>query len=332
MPVDYGFGFGRDATPMTTRLIALLCACLLLAGEARADGCVPGQLAPPLCDRSGDMVADTPQATRDPRVLVFAYTPVEDPAVYSRIWSDFLDHLRAVTGKRVQFFPVQSNAAQLEAMRAGRLHVAGFNTGSTPLAVNCAGFVPFTMMSRDDGSYGYQMEIITRPDSDIAEVADLAGRLVAFTQPTSNSGYKAPRLLIEDIAGLRDGEDYRAAFSGKHDNSVLGVVNGDYEAAAVANSVLRRMQARGVVDPGQTRSIHRSETFPTTAFGHAHDLDPALAARVREAFASYDWAGSALLEEYRESGETGFMPITYREHWALVREIDQRSGVRYDCR
>ena len=83
----------------------------------------------------------------DPPVLIFAYTPVEDPAVYAKVWDGFLKHLEKVTGKRVQFFPVQSNAAQIEAMRAGRLHVAGFNTGSNPLAVNCAGFVPFALMA-----------------------------------------------------------------------------------------------------------------------------------------------------------------------------------------
>jgi phosphonate transport system substrate-binding protein len=42
--------------------------------------------------------------------------------------------------RKVVFFPVESNAAQLEAMRSGRLHVAGFNTGSNPIAVSCAGF------------------------------------------------------------------------------------------------------------------------------------------------------------------------------------------------
>ena len=97
-------------------------------------------------DTNGDMVADAPTSASefiDPATLVFAYTPVEDPAVYAKIWDGFIDHLAKSTGKKVQFFPVQSNAAQLEAMRAGRLHVAGFNTGSNPIAVNCSGFVPF---------------------------------------------------------------------------------------------------------------------------------------------------------------------------------------------
>ena len=115
--------------------------------------CVPGRAAFQLDgryeDNDGDLIADIPKdpaSQVDPSTLIFAYTPVEDPAVYVDVWKEFLDHLSEVTGKPVQFFPVQSNAAQIEAMRAGRLHVAGVNTGSNPLAVACAGFRPFTMM------------------------------------------------------------------------------------------------------------------------------------------------------------------------------------------
>jgi phosphonate transport system substrate-binding protein len=318
----------------------LVVTALVAAGgpaslTAAAAECHAGDLAPHLCDRTGDMVADPPsdaRRLRDPRVLIFAYTPVEDPAVYARVWDDFIAHLSTITGRQVRFFPVQSNAAQIEAMRAGRLHIAGFNTGSTPLAVNCAGFVPFTMMARADDSYGYEMEIVVRSDSGIASLADLRGRTIAFTQPTSNSGYKAPTLLLAREAGLREGADYRTAFSGKHDNSVLGIVNRDYDAAAIANSVLRRMIARGAVQAEQLVTIYRSETFPTTSYGHAHDLAPELAARIREAFFSYPWEGSALEAEFRESGEAQFIPITYREHWHVVRTIDQLAGVRYTCR
>lgn len=312
----------------------LLMASTLLVGSVFAEECYPSDLAAPLCDRSGDMVADPPTSSRDwrdPRVLVFAYTPVEDPAVYAQVWQSFIEHLAEATGKRVRFFPVQSNAAQLEAMRAGRLHVAGFNTGSTPLAVNCAGFVPFAMMAREDDSYGYEMEIIVRADSRFESLDDLRGANLAFTQPTSNSGFKAPSVLLAE-AGLEAERDFQARFSGKHDNSILGVINGDYDAAAVANSVLRRMQARGVVAPDQLRTLYRSDTFPTTAYGHAHDLKPALAERIREAFLSYPWEGSGLAEEFRQSGEAQFIPISYQQHWQLIREIDAASGTQYSCR
>ncbi|MDR5900555.1 phosphate/phosphite/phosphonate ABC transporter substrate-binding protein [Halomonas icarae] len=285
-------------------------------------------------DADGDLVADIPadpDAWIDPDTLVFAYTPVEDPAVYAEVWSDFLAHLEAVTGKRVMFFPVQSNAAQIEAMRAGRLHVAGFNTGSNPLAVACAGYRPFAMMAAADGSFGYEMEIITYPGSAVRSVDDLRGRTLTHTSETSNSGFKAPTALLAAEFGLISGEDYQVDFSGKHDNSILGVANQDYEAATIANSVKGRMLDRGVIAADQLEVLYQSDTFPTTSYGTAHNLAPELQAAIQEAFFSYDWEGSALAEEFGRNGEAQFIPITFQEHWAVIRQIDRANDVTYDC-
>lgn len=306
-------------------------------GAAQMQDCPRGQLDSRYCDRDSDLVADAPTAAReivDPPVLIFAYTPVEDPAVYRTVWQEFMDHLARETGKRVQFFAVQSNAAQIEAMRAGRLHVAGFNTGSVPLAVNCAGFVPITMMASRDGRFGYNMEIIVQAQGNLQRIEDLRGRLVAFTAQTSNSGFKAPSALLESQFGLRADRDYRTAFSGRHDNSILGVANRDYDAAAIANSVMVRMVARGAVDATRLRSIYRSDPFPTTGYGHAHNLAPQLAQNIRRAFETFNWQGTALLREFEKSEPPAqsFMPITYRQQWSVVRQVDEATGVRYSCR
>lgn len=288
-------------------------------------------------DANGDLVADTPTDAAqqiDPATLVFAYTPVEDPAVYAKVWDGFLQHLAQVTGKKVQFFPVQSNAAQLEAMRAGRLHVAGFNTGSNPLAVNCAGFVPFAMMGSKDNRYGYEMEIITYPGSGITKVEDIRGKQLAFTSETSNSGYKAPSALLAETFKMQAGKDYTPVFSGKHDNSILGVANKDYPAAAIANSVLQRMEARGVVKPEQLTTIYKSQSFPTTGYGYVYNLKPELAEKIKQAFFSYNWEGSELAKEFNKSEppQEKFMPISYKEHWQVVRDIDRAVGVNYSCK
>jgi phosphonate transport system substrate-binding protein len=294
-------------------------------------------LDPRFKDADGDLVADAPGDAKDlidPPVLVFAYTPVEDPAVYAKVWDGFIKHLEKVTAKRVQFFPVQSNAAQIEAMRAGRLHVGGFNTGATPLAVNCAGFVPFTLMSTKDGTYGYKMEIITYPGSGIDKPEDLKGKKVAFTAETSNSGYKAPAAILRDRFKLAAGKDYEAVFSGKHDNSILGVANKDYAAAAIANSVLKRMIARGVLKADQVKSIFASDSFPSTAYGHAYNLKPELAKKVEEAFFTFPWEGSALFNEFKNNDPPvdHFLKITYKQHWQIVRDVDQAMNVSYACK
>ena len=326
---------------MLRSLLGLLTLALLAwpaAGSAQqAQDCPRGTLDSRYCDRDGDLVADAPAEARqqvNPPVLIFAYTPVEDPAVYRTVWQDFMDHLARTTGKRVQFFAVQSNAAQIEAMRAGRLHVGGFNTGSTPLAVNCAGFVPITMMAARDGRYGYTMDFIVQAEGPVQRMEDLRGRLVAFTAQTSNSGFKAPSAVLERQFGLVADRDYRTAFSGRHDNSIIGVANRDYDAAAIANSVLTRMIARNAVDPARIRTIYRSEPFPTTAYGHAHNLAPELAANVRRAFETFNWQGTGLLREFErnEPPVDTFMPITYRQHWNVVRQVDEAMNVRYTCR
>lgn len=286
-------------------------------------------------DRDGDLVADIPEQTEkqtDPSTLVFAYTPVEDPAVYREVWSGFLDHLSGITGKQVQFFPVQSNAAQIEAMRAGRLHIAGFNTGSNPLAVACAGFRPFTMMAAADGSFGYEMEIITFPGSGVEKVEDIRGGELAFTSQTSNSGFKAPSAILKADYNMVPDQDFEPVFSGKHDNSILGVANKDYQAAAIANSVLNRMLQRDVVSDEQIVSVYKSQTFPTTGYGIAHNLKPELQEQIQEAFFTFDWKGSELEEEFSKSGEAQFIPITFKEHWEVIRKIDDANGVEYNCR
>jgi phosphonate transport system substrate-binding protein len=239
--------------------------------------------------------------------------------------------LTEVTGKPVQFFPVQSNAAQIEAMRAGRLHVAGFNTGSNPLAVACAGFRPFTMMAGEDGSFGYEMEIITYPGSGIEKPQYLKGKMMAFTSETSNSGYKAPSALLKSEFGLEAERDYAPRFSGAHDTSVLGVANKDYDAAAVANSIKARMIDRGLVEKDQLKTIYTSQTFPTTGFGVAHNLTPELQAKIKVAFFSFDWEGTKLLEEFSKSGDTTFIPISFKDDWAVIRQIDEANGVVYSC-
>ena len=300
-----------------------------------ASDCPRGALDERYCDVNGDLTADLPTDESkwvNPDTLIFAFTPVEDPAVYKEAWADFLTYMEQVTGKKVQFFPVQSNAAQIEAMRSGRLHVAGFNTGSNPLAVNCAGFVPFTIMASLDGSFGYEMEILTHPDSGINSVEEIKGRTLAFTSPTSNSGFKAPSALLKSEFDMLADRDFTPTFSGKHDNSILGVANRDYDAASIANSVKIRMIKRKVVKEEDLKVLYKSQTFPTTGYGHAYNLTPELQQKIRESFETFVWEGTTLKEEFEKNGEGQFIPITYKEFWSVIRTIDKANDVSYACK
>lgn len=309
----------------------LAALALLLAQSALAqDTCSNrGDLDTRYCDEDGDLVADRPADESewiDPDTLVFAYTPVEDPAIYEDIWQPFIDHLSEVTGRNVRFFAVQSNSAQVEAMRSGRLHIAGFSTGPTPFAVNLAGYVPFALMGSEDGQFGYTLQLYTRVDSGIDSIEEIAGKRVAHTSPTSNSGNQAPRALFPR-EGIVPDEDYEVIYSGSHDQSMLGVVAGDYDAAPVASEVVDRMAERGLYDPDEVKILYESRPFPTTSYGYVHNLHPDLVESIEEAFFSFEFAGTELGEEFE--GVDQFIPISYQEDWEVIREIQSYNGVEY---
>jgi phosphonate transport system substrate-binding protein len=309
-------------------------ASAVAAGTSRPasaqDACPDrGQLDTLYCDRNKDLVADAPADPakwRDPSTLVWAYTPVEDPAVYAVVFKPFTDHLKACTGKSIVYYPVQSNSAEIEAMRSGRLHFAGFSTGPTGFAVNLAGAVPFAAKGLGTEVRGYNLLAIVKASSPFKTLADLKGKRVAHTAPSSNSGNLAPRVLFP-VEGLKTDEDYKPLMSGGHDKSILGVNSGDYDMAAVASDVFERMATRGNIKLDEFRIIYKSPVFPTSSFAHAHDLKPELAEKLKTCFFSFRFPPE-MQKEF--NGDDRFLPISYLKDWAVVREVAEKSGTPYN--
>lgn len=311
--------------------VSALALATLMATGARAQDACPnrGELDTQYCDANRDLVADAPtdpKKWRDPSTLVWAYTPVEDPAVYANIFKPFTDHLEKCVGKRTVYYPVQSNAAEIEAMRSGRLHFAGFSTGPTGFAVNLAGAVPFAAKGLGTEVRGYNLLAIVKASSPYKTLSDLKGKKVAHTSPSSNSGNLAPRVLFPE-QGLKTDDDYKPVMSGGHDKSVLGVVSGDYDMAAVASDVFDRMVTRGTIKGEDIRILYRSPVFPTSSFAYAHDLKPELAKKLTECFYAFRFS-PAMTKEF--NGDDRFLPITYAKEWKVVREVAEKSGTPYN--
>jgi len=317
-----------NRTGVAAAFAAMLTAASTIAGAQ--DACPNrGQLDTLYCDRDGDLIADVPTDAakqKDPSTLVWAYTPVEDPAVYANVFRPFTNHLEQCVGKKTVYYPVQSNSAEIEAMRSGRLHFAGFSTGPTGFAVNLAGAVPFAAKGFGEQVRGYNLLAIVKATSPFKELADLKGKKVAHTAPSSNSGHLAPLVLFPPL-GLKPNDDYKPLMSGGHDKSVLGVNSGDYDMAAVAGDVFERMGVRGTIKTADFRVIYKSPVFPTSSFAHAHDLKPELAKKLRECFFSFRFPPE-MQKEF--NGDDRFLPITYQKDWAVVREVAEKSGTPYN--
>ncbi len=174
-----------------------------------------GALDDACCDDNRDLVADPPRDParfRDPSTLVFADTPVEDPALHASQLRPFMEYLTRCTGKRAVHFPVTLNAAQIEAMRSARLHIAGFSTGPTAFAVNLAGAMPRAVKGKEHGCESHRLAVVVRADPPLRQMSGLKGKHVAHIPATSNSGNLVPRAFFPELGQVPD-QDHLAETS-----------------------------------------------------------------------------------------------------------------------
>ena len=114
---------------MNRSLVSLYILAPLPTGAALAQSCPNrGQLDNHYCDADRDMAADAPtdkSKWKNPSTLIFTYTPIKDPAVYQKIFSNFLEHLAHAPARRLcitrysQTLPRLRRCAQAAYISAG---------------------------------------------------------------------------------------------------------------------------------------------------------------------------------------------------------------------
>lgn len=290
---------------------------------------VHNQLGPSFIDVDNDMIADPPPDTREhqsPSKLILAIPSLSSHEDYAKRWQPLADHLSKSAKLPVSIevaAPDQKHG--LIAMRRGDVHLALVGAGAVPLAVNAAGFVPVAMLPTGTGEGFSKMVFVVPASSPIQTPFELRGAELLFVEPTSNTGFKAAIVALRDDFGLRPERDFTWNFSGSPVESIDAIKQKRAVAAALAaNNVTEALEA-GRISADDIRVIYQSEKFPTAAIGYAHNLDVALAGKLRRAILSFDWKQTPL-EDVLGSKFTRFVPTNYRNDWSMVRRIDDVTG------
>lgn len=296
----------------------------LLGGESA------NTLAKDFTDADEDLLADPPEEDgklQDPEELVFSYyaslAEAGDEDTEEETWKPFTEALSKATGKPVTYVHFNDVNEQLRALKDGSLHITAFGTGAVPTAVNKSGFTPLCCFADAEGNYGYTMKLIVPADSKIEKVEDLRGKRVTFTRPRSNSGYKAALALLLDEHDMQPERDYKWGFSYGHENSIQGIADGKFEAAAVASDILERMVAAGEIEKDSFHVIHESKPFPPGVLGYAYNLKPELRDAIREAVADFKMEGTPLVETYGAGEPLTLAMVDYKKDWDPVRTINE---------
>ena len=289
-------------------------------------------LDPRYKDADGDLVADAPTDPAqqlDPPTLTFSY--IDDADTYKDAFKELMATVSAATGKPVHYVAYDNTADKLRDLRDGRLSFCGVTTGSVPLAVCTAGFVPLVEAADAKGQVGSPMKIIVPADSTLSTLNDIRGHRLTVTEANSNSGYKAPLVLLREH-GMVPLRDYGLSFSYGHIPSIARVKGKQADAAAVSGEVLQIEEASGHISPADYRVIYTSDQlFPSAAIGCASDLKPQLIAKIKAALLAFDWKGTGMEKRglFTADGKVKFAAADYKRDWEYVRRIDESFGYAY---
>lgn len=149
------------------------------------------------------------------------------------------------------------------------------------------------------GEPRYQSYVIVHRDSPAASLADLAGKVFAYSDPDSNSGYLQPRLMLMNAGLSPDGFFRLTFFTYNHAETVEAVANRVAEGGAVESYVWEFLTRTNPALAGRTRVIARSDKFGFPPLVGRLGVDAELRRRMRAAVLGMheDVDGRALLAE-----------------------------------
>ena len=147
-------------------------------------------------------------------------------------YGDFVAVLEEITGSEIEYFPVNSRTAAVEAIANG--HVDYILTGPAEYIVfrARAKAVPVVAWQRLD----YFTQLVVTNESAIKTLADMKGKKIAFGEVGSTSTHLRPAQLLASI-GLMPNKDYEA-LNIHRGVSIEALLKGDVDAIAVGSSHL----------------------------------------------------------------------------------------------
>jgi phosphonate transport system substrate-binding protein len=200
----------------------------------------------------------------------------ENEADRLRRYDCFAGLVSDAIGVPVELFPASDYAGVMQGLLAGQLHQAGLGaSGYAGIYLQDPTAVEPVLTTRNiDDSLGYYAVIYVRADNAATDLAGLEGQSLAYADPNSTSGYLVPRAELA-LAGIDDTTFFSSTgFGGGHEQAVIAVLNGQYDAGVTWTSLqgemsegysrgnLRRMVDNGLLDMNDIRILWESNLIP----------------------------------------------------------------------
>ncbi|MEQ8831593.1 MAG: phosphonate ABC transporter substrate-binding protein [Alphaproteobacteria bacterium] len=256
-----------------------------------------------------------------------------------KAYSCLEEKVEDLLGVEASVFAPADYSGVIEGLLGGNLDLAWLGASgyaavylSNPDAVE-----PILVKVNTDGSYGYYSIGFARIDSGISNLDDMKGKVFAFGDPNSTSGYLIPSIEIPTKGySMKPGEYFGdVKFAGGHEQTIVGVFNGDFDAGVTwadglgaweegfNSGALRKATDAGLVDMTEIREIWRSDVIPEGPFVVRKDLPEDVKVKLTGLLASLPSMDPDCAYGVLAGDAKGLAPIT---HKAYVSVIEARKA------
>jgi phosphonate transport system substrate-binding protein len=189
-----------------------------------------------------------------------------------------IDHLKPVMGvEKVSVFPAADYDGVVQGLLGGTLDYAelGASAYAKVFLENKDAVEPILTTVQVDGSTGYYTIMVASKKSGVTKLEEMKGKKLGFADPDSASGYLVPVVALPKDIGMPVKEFFgETGFGGGHENLVLEVVKGTFDAGTTWGSGvgefkdgytsgnLKKMVDKGILKMDDLVEIWKSPLIP----------------------------------------------------------------------
>lgn len=235
-------------------------------------------------------------------------------------------------GIEVEIFTAANYDGVIQALAADQIEIARLGSSAYAAAYTATdgGVVPTLTDIKKDGTTGYYSIVVSRCDSGIKSLEDAKGKVHAFADPDSTSGYAVPYWNMVNKEGFKPEEFFgTVTFGGSHEADVQGVYNGTFDTASTyqnndVNGIYQRMENKGMIEPGQICKIWQSPEITTGPWTFRKNLPEQMIEDVTAAIEKFPMADDAGFKSYSsfdpedDNNKVGFKRVDAERYQWIV--------------
>lgn len=212
--------------------------------------------------------------------LRVAVAAVTSPKGTAESYQALLDYLSTQLQRPVELVQRRTYAEVNDLVESGYVEVA-FVCTSAYLDGRDKFGLELLAAPQVNGETTYYSVLIVPANSPAQTLADLRGKVFAFTDPMSNTGRMYPTFLVQQLGSTPEEFFGRTFFTYSHDDAIRAVADGLADGAAVDSLVYDFAIAREPALAERTRIIHRSPPFGIPPVVVGPDTRPQLKAELQ---------------------------------------------------